>query len=235
MAHVNLGFVRSLLGDKDAAMAHYAEALRLEPEHALASNNVGYLLIQQNRLEDALDHLLRALRREPRNLLALKNTGLAYFGLGRFDEALAHYERARAVADADPSIHASLTAIHLKREDYGLAARHLERQVELSPDDIRPKVSLAWLLATCPEDAVRDGARALKLAETACKVSGRRHAEPLRVLAAALAEEGRFEEAAETARAALRLVGADREDLARRLRENLERYEDGKPVRSGGG
>jgi hypothetical protein len=51
---------------------------------------------------------------------------------------------------------------------------------------------LAWLLATYPEANVRDGAKAVRLAERACELTNRRVPAFLATLAAAYAETGDF-------------------------------------------
>ena len=60
---------------------------------------------------------------------------------------------------------------------------------------------LAWLLATCPDNSVRNGQKAVELAQQAVQLSNGRSPEILDTLAAAYAEAGRFHEAVETATA----------------------------------
>ena len=54
---------------------------------------------------------------------------------------------------------------------------------------------LAWLLATCPDGNVRNGAEALALVEPLVRRARRTEPAVLDTLAAALAETGRFTEA----------------------------------------
>ena len=48
--------------------------------------------------------------------------------------------------------------------------------------------NLAWVFATCPEDSIRDGARAAELGERAIHISGGKIPMIFRVLAAAFRE-----------------------------------------------
>ena len=41
----------------------------------------------------------------------------------------------------------------------------------LAPAEASPQQALAWLLAVCPQDKVRDGKKALEYAKKACKLS----------------------------------------------------------------
>jgi hypothetical protein len=90
---------------------------------------------------------------------------------------------------------------------------------------------LARLLATSPVAGVRDGERALRLAEQLfAQFNSLEHAE---VLAMAQAEVGRFEDAAALQRNAVEATAAaGRFELLPRLQENLSRYESGQACRS---
>ena len=90
--------------------------------------------------------------------------------------------------------------------------------------------TLAWLLATCPDAAIRDGARAVELAKKAI-AQGPASAESYDALAAGGAEAGDFPAALEAAVKAIDATPAsDAATLAQR-RERLECYRDAKPWR----
>lgn len=59
--HKNLGSSYALLGDQDAAVNHYHEALRLSPELAEAHTTLGTHFVRLGKYEDALHHLERAI------------------------------------------------------------------------------------------------------------------------------------------------------------------------------
>jgi len=101
---------------------------------------------------------------------------------------------------------------------------------------------LAWLLAAWPDEAVRDGPRAVRLAERAAELTGRKKPMILDTLAAAYAEVGRFDEAVRLAEQAIRLAEAaispesgkaDKTMLAG-YRSRLELYRAGRPCRDEG-
>jgi TPR repeat protein len=87
----------------------------------------------------------------------------------------------------------------------------------------------AWLLATSRFAEVRDGARALNLAQRA--VDRARNPSYLDTLAAAYAELGQFEQALQTQREALAAAPADAADLYAELSAHLEAFESGRPWR----
>ena len=98
---------------------------------------------------------------------------------------------------------------------------------------------LAWLLATWPDEAVRDGPRAVRLAERAAALTGRKKPMTLDTLATAYAEVGRFDEAVRTAEQAVRLAEAaispestkDDKTMLAEYRSHLELYRAGRPCR----
>jgi Flp pilus assembly protein TadD len=82
---------------------------------------------------------------------------------------------------------------HLGR--YREAIQHFEQALKMDSDSIEGLNNLAWLLATSPDPSVRDGARAVALAEHGCELTNFRMPVLLGTLAAAYAEAGRFTEA----------------------------------------
>ena len=92
--------------------------------------------------------------------------------------------------------------------------------------------TLARLLATHPDSAVRDGPRAVRWAEHLVRQTGGASLEAIDTLAAAYAEVGRFEEAIETATQAIRIAEAnDRAEFARAVGERVSLYRAGRPCR----
>src|SRR5206468_2705273 len=86
------------------------------------------------------------------------------------------------------------------------AASHLREAIRLSPDWPQPLNALAWLLATSPDPAVRDGERALRLAARAVELTASRNPQVLDTQAAAQAASGRFAAAVATERDAIQLI-----------------------------
>jgi tetratricopeptide (TPR) repeat protein len=133
----------------------------------------------------------------------LNSTALSHVRNGEYAAAIGVYEE----------------AIRMKPESTDLARSRARRWVQNN---------LAWLLATAPDSAVRDGVRALALAEQL--VAWRRDdAAYLDTFAAAYAELGRFDDAVKTQRAAVARLGrgATRDEY----RRHLKSYEERKPWR----
>ena len=115
------------------------------------------------------------------------------------------------------------------------AVAHYQKALELQPKNAITCKNLAWMLATCPEASVRNGARAVELAERAVWLSG--GSDPIFVgtLAAAYAEAGRFPEAIVTAQHAQQLAAAQNKTrLVDALQAQIGLYQAGAPFREAG-
>lgn len=113
-------------------------------------------------------------------------------------------------------------------KEHGKALDDFRAAVKLAPSNAAAHNAVAWLLATCPDDALRDGARAVEAATRACELSAWNQAQIIDTLAAAYAESGRFDEALKWQQKAVDLAAdKDREDL----RARLELFKKGKAYR----
>jgi len=82
-----------------------------------------------------------------------------------------------------------------KLREYAAARRDLDEAIRIDPKAPEGYTGLAWMLATCPDAAQRDGKRALEHAKRANELTGRKEEAQLSTLAAAYAELGQFDEA----------------------------------------
>lgn len=96
--HNNLGFALSAIGDYDAAMLVYREALRLDPASARARNNLGFALAAKGEDDEALAAFRlgqpAGIPEADREANALYNLGLAQQGRGEVHTAVMSYSKA---------------------------------------------------------------------------------------------------------------------------------------------
>lgn len=226
-AHNSVGVVLSRRGLVSEAMAHFERAIQLDPNYAEAHTNLGRLLGQQGRLEEATARFFTAMDLQQDNPLAHLELAEVLLQRRMHELAIRHAQKAVELDAALVDAHLVLAKALAGQGRFALAAAQLEKAMAADPNNLRPVNDLAWLLATCPMDEVRNGTKAVQLAERACKAT--EHANPvlLGTLAAAYAELGRFPEAIATARKALGLVLPEDKLLAQGLREQIRLYEAG--------
>jgi tetratricopeptide (TPR) repeat protein len=229
-AHYNLGNVFAQQARLDEAIAHYQLALQFKPGYAEAHYNLGTAFFQQGKMDEAIAQYQKALEIKPDNAEAHYTLGTIFGQQGRMDEAIRHFQKALeikpAYADAQNGLGNGFS--QMGRMDEAIA--HYQKAVEISPDYAEARKNLAWILATCPQAALRNGNKAVELAQRANQLTGGENPLMLCTLAAACAEAGRFPEAVETARHALRLAEAQSNSrLAGQLQFELNLYQSGSP------
>lgn len=229
-AWTNLGAALARQGRLDEAQAALERACALDPADALARFNLGTVLLRRADPRAAAE-LEASLAADPRQPAARFNLATAYRLADRHEDALAQYDALIELAAANPTAR-FWRALTLQRLGRHRAARDgLEAALRIEPDSLMLQAALARLLASNPEAAVRDGARALELARRAVAASP--VWEHRRTLAMALAETGAFAAALDAQRQALadaRSRGVPAAVLAE-LENELRGYAEGRPAR----
>ena len=178
------------------------------PGAAMAHYNLGLLLLQQERTVEAVVRLTKAVSLEPENDLAHNNLGGALQRLGRKTEAAEYFRRASEIQPTVARYHANLGTALVEIGRDSEAATHYEAALNLSSSDASLANNFAWILATSRDPIVRDGPRAVILAQRAIDLSGVDNPVLEGTLAAAYAEAGRFDEAVASGEKAVSLANA---------------------------
>ena len=229
---VLIGLSSSLtaLGKEQEAIELLLRALEIDPDRTMAHYNLGTLSARAGDDARAIEHYRHAISVDPEHTQSHFNLGNALRRSGRFDEALPHYSR--VVHDDPANVSArqaeALTLMRLHR--WSAARARLEQAVTAFPGGRSLRGALIRLLAAAPDPVVRDGVRALALAEQL--LSEQRSLPYVEAHAMAAAETGNFELAVRLQEDALQAVRqAGRSDLVEALSVNLEHYRAGRPCR----
>jgi tetratricopeptide (TPR) repeat protein len=229
--HVNLGNIYCQLGQMDEAILHYRKALEIQPDNAEAHVDLGNSFLQLGRMNEAIPQYQKALEIKPRFAEAENNLGACLYHQGRMDEAIAHYQKAVGIKPDYANARLNLGKALQKKESFGEAIAQFQKALQLEPADPAIQSSLAWLLATCPDPSLRNGNKAVELAQKANERAGGRNPVFLHTLAAAFAEAGRFGDAVQSAQKAIELArAAGQQEVAAHLEDELKRYEAGLPL-----
>ncbi len=204
----------------DQAIQYHRQAIQLNPNYAAAHNKLGNLLADRGRLEEAIGEYRHALRLKPDCAEVHNSLGIALAQQGEPGEAIAHFRKALRLKPDYTEAWKNLGSVLMEQRRFGKVIPMLQERLTRAPDDLGVVLKLAWLLATCPNHALRHGARAVQLAEEVCRKTGHRNARALDVLAVAYAEEGRFEEAIRWAEQALQMASSSGQS---RLAEGIEK------------
>jgi tetratricopeptide (TPR) repeat protein len=228
--HYNLGNALLQQGRLDEAIAQYQTALVIDPDDAKARSNLGGTLLQQGRMDEAIAQYQTVLAITPDPADAHYNLGNALLQRGRLGEAIAHYQKALAIRPDFAEAHYSLGNALLQQGRMDEAIEQYQKALAIQPDYLEVQNGLAWVLATCPQASLRNGHKAVELAQQANQLSGGGKPVILCTLAAAYAETGRFPEAEATVQSALQLAKAQSNTaLANVLESQLKLYQAGIP------
>ena len=227
-----LGTLEQGLRNWDAAAEAYQNALDFSPDQVLLKIPLGVSLWQAGQQDEARKVFTEAAAEGDKSPALMEALGKAHLQIKQYQEAILYFEKAIALAPRQGSFHLNLALAHQSNGDAAKAAALYQKLLQTQPDSANVKNNLALLLATTPDDSVRDGPSALKLVREVIAQAGESHPLPLDTLGASLAETGDFKSAivaAEKALAAARAIG--RLDLVPKLQAKLELYRSGKPYR----
>ncbi len=205
----------TLLRNPDSWMAHVNSG---QPPGESGTSNDG-----------AISHYRRALQINPNHWDAHISLGTALAQEGDVDGAIAQYQQALQINPDAGVAQVNLAGIVLlQRGKTGEAIGHFHRGVQIDPDDPKAIKYLAWLLATSPDAALRNGARAVELARHANALTGGENPDILHILAVALAEDGQYSEALETAQRVLQMAGTN-SALGGQIQYEMKLFQQNRP------
>lgn len=217
----SLAMAHAETGRPELAIEQLERIVERDPAYAEARYNLGLLLDRRGEREAAIDHYREALRLDPALIDARNNLATALAATGQVDQAIETWRLALELAPDDLSLLYNLATALSGEGEHGQAIALLRRALRLAPNSSRIASALAWQLATAPDAELRDGAEAIRLAR---RIHDAYPNQPTSadLLAAALAEQGDFEQAVEVATQGLqqaRKLGnaALAAELARRL------------------
>lgn len=217
-ARLGLAHVLTRTGRHDEGQREYETVLAEHPASVPAHRGLAISLAAQGRMAPAAEHFAVVIELAPDDRRARLACGSALLGSGQYARAVDVLQVLVSEAGAPdddlvPQARHALAAALARsagelsqRHDWAAAITLLREGVVMLPESAGLTNELAWLLATCPEPALRNGDEAVKLARHAAELAGDNNCNELDTLAAAFAEAGRFDEAIATAERALEIA-----------------------------
>jgi tetratricopeptide (TPR) repeat protein len=189
----------------DEAEKHYRAAIEIRPDYDLGYLNLGAAQMGRGEIAEAEANFRKALQANPQNVGAYRNLGSVLYRQRKFDEAISCYTILLQVPTTAGEATEMLGYLYYLKHEPRKALEYWSVLLNANPDSLSVITMTAWLLATDPDAAVRDGNKAVALAERALRISQGRNSAVLIALAAAYAETGDFTRAAQTIEQAGRL------------------------------
>lgn len=209
-----------------------ANLARVIPDRARWYSMYGTAWARAGQDEEAAHAFLRSLDLDLEDAEAYHTLGVLLAEQGRPNEAVTFLERAIQIDPQGVEARSSYALILARMGRTDEAVSQLEEALQLSPDHPVLLNNLAWILATRAEGDDEDAARAVALAEKACRLATFPGPSHLDTLAAAYAAAGRFGEAAARAREGAALAESrGMVQPAAEMRRRAELYAAGRACR----
>jgi tetratricopeptide (TPR) repeat protein len=131
----NLYFQRATLAEAekhfDQAEQFFHKVLEIQPNSAIALNNLGYMLVDKTtRYSDALKYIRKAVELEPTNGAYLDSLGWVYFKMGQYESAEDNMVKAVQHSSNDPAVHDHLGDLYERTGRIHLAAEQWQISVD---------------------------------------------------------------------------------------------------------
>lgn len=232
MAYVNLGDYLHQEKRNDEAIELDRKAIQIDSKSYAAWSNLGIALSDEGRFDEAIEAYHKSIQIKPDFYQALNNLGLILVAHGRLDDAIENFQKAIQINPKRPDIHFFMGMALYMTGRAREAMDQYHEALSLNPDLPDALNNLAWILATNPDDGLRNSTQAVDLAERACALTHYGNPPFVGTLAAAYAEAGRFPEAVSAAKKAEQLaINAHLADIAKAERQLIELFQGGKPYR----
>jgi len=210
----------------------FKRTLAITRNNDVAENNLGIVFLAQGKLDEAISLLQAAVALRPENSPAHENLAKALIQKGEVADALVHYQKLLELQPDNIEVHNIVGTVLVQQHRIRDGVEEWQKVLAIQPDNGNAMSNLAWVFATSPDDSLRDGVKAVQLAQEALRISARRIPLLFRTLAAAYAETGEFSKAIQTAQEGIELANSQgNQGLATELQGNISLYQEQRPLR----
>jgi protein O-mannosyl-transferase len=233
ISHTDLGNLLYYTGDTNGALEQFQEAVKLKPDLSPLHDHLGNVLSGAGHFTEATNEFYEAMRLDPADPLPHLHLGIAFAAHGDFAEATNQFTEALGLNPGNPSPLVEWAKMLLGQGRDAEAVDKLNQALQVDPDSFQAMAFTARVLASDKNANIRNGATALKLAQTASDLTGGTQPLVEDVLGMAFAENGQFDEAQKAASNAVSIataVGMKASTIAA-MQKRLELYQKHKPWR----
>ena len=202
-AYANRATAYTALGEYDKAIADYDHAIGIN-DHSVFSVLPairycrGFLFYQRKDYAKAIDDFGFCISRFADRAPSFVARARCFIGQGKMTEARNDLEQAVKLGSTDLEAILTLAGLCSRQGDAKSSRARFGMAVALAEKSGRPARSynsIAWFLATIPDESVRDGKQAVTYATKACELTKWNDPNSIDTLAAACAAAGNFDDA----------------------------------------
>lgn len=185
------------------ALVQFGKAILLRPDLAAAYTRRAEASTRWEAHNDVVADCNQAILLEPQDARAYRLRGAALASLG--DDAGAIADSTKTIELDEKDAHAFNTrgVAHFNRQEFRAAFEDFRAAVQIDESLAGALGNLAWLLATVPDDSIRNRGQAISCAQRACELTNGNDPVQLKNLAAAHAANHEFAQAIRVQKLAL--------------------------------
>ena len=207
------------------------QLVALQPDSNTAKANLAVALFQQDQPQSATSILQDISSRASDDASIKVLLGQTYMKTGQVPSAVKWFRKALQQETDNLEIQLNLGIALQLQGDSREAIQLYEEILATAPQANEAANNLAWLYATHNDASVRNPTRALRLARDLCERTNNVIPPYLGTLAAALAQNGDFDEAVRLVEAAAQIArGRGNDEMTKSLEERAIQYKQGKPA-----
>jgi serine/threonine-protein kinase len=218
-------------GQNEKALSDFDQHIRIRPNHAIGYRFRGDAHWAKRELDLALADYTRSIELDPSKARAYVERGAVFLEKKEYERALSSLEKALELDPGFARAYVDKGRVHRRKKEYRFAENCFLDAIKHDPESVDAYNNLAWLWATCPESGFRNGPKAVEFATRANELTSWEEPYCLDTLAAAYAEQGKYDEAIRWLKKAMEYPDAFEPEDLEKDRKALALYEAGKPYR----
>lgn len=217
--HMHTGEFLKAADDYTLVLEKKKDSVSLLHQRAIALKAAG-------KLNEAIADFDAILKSKPDDYVAVTGRGYIRFQQQDHKAAIVDFSRAIELNEKDPVAYNNRGYNRHQIGEFAAAIQDYDEAIRLAPNYALALQNRAWLLATARDEVHRDAAAAIESAKRACELSNYAAVGDLSALAAALAAEGKFDEAVGWQEKVVDMVAQPYQEFAKKM---LIRYQNERP------
>lgn len=218
--------------DPEQAIVQLNRSLEIDPEQFGAYGHLGQVYYQLKNYEQALFYVEKSLSINSEQPIMLNQLAALYTRQKKPDKAIECFNKSLQIRPKQPDVMNELAMALYGQSNVQEALTLWSDSLEIDPNQVYAANSLAWIKATSKAAKFYNPGEALTFARRACELTKHQNPGMLDTLAAALAANGQFEKAVETAGKAIEIAKSTGQDAqAAGIQKHLNLYKTRQALR----
>lgn len=192
-------------GQLKKAIEGYKKCVKMAPHKIIYSLKLSGTYVKIKQYDKAIATLSNALKHADKtDSIEVQHELIKLYQMNKqYDLAMERLKTLQTQLPDNLQLAKLQSSLYVKMEHWQKATQLYAKLYQMHPNDQQITQSYAWLLATCPQENLRDGNKALTLAQSMIAKNPTNAIQKLRILAASYAAMGNFDLASQQVQSAI--------------------------------